>query len=372
MRWPWLRHPIYGLPFDAPIGNALQFEYERLPRSARAALLRKVAQRESLLLITGQTWHRVERAPAGTRRMLWIYNWGTIGDALMDLAVRRALPADTHIELYISAALAPLFSGDPCFAKLHTRIEDCTGPYDFVLLQDLATRCVTMKNRCAWRAPFATMFDHLRGERFDRMSFAQRRIEQLFGLPSSPPQRQWLPPAPRPAGDAARTRVAVALGARDARRRYRRWPAVLQALLARWPAAWAPAQFVLLGDRSALEDLHSFPPDLLARHCRVEVDRLDLAAVVRLMHGCDAFLGADGGLMHIAVACDLPGVALFVEIDPTLRLLPGTRLHSRFTASAIGDLAVDTIAEAFVEVLGVDQATLRTTASICASADPPL
>jgi len=351
MRLRLPRHPIHGLPFDAPIRNELRFEYERMPWSQRAGLLRKVTQRELLLLLTGQIWRRVARAPALTRRVLWIYTWGTIGDALMDLAVRRALPAEVRIDLCIGAALGPLFDGDPRFARVHTRIEDCEGPYDFVLLQNLGAGALRMKIRSAPLSPFATLFEHLRGERFDRLTFAQRRVEQLFGLPSAAPSPQWLALGPRPTRDASRTRVAVALGARDPRRWYRRWPDVLNALLARWPTVWPSPEFVLLGNRAAIGDLPPFAGGPLARHCRIEVDRLDLPGVVRIMHGCDAFLGADGGLMHLAVACDLPGLAVFVEIDPALRLLPGTRLRSLFTEGAIDALPAEQIALAWLEAL---------------------
>ena len=352
MRLRLPRHPIHGLPFDAPIRNELRFEYERMPWSQRAGLLRKVAQRELLLLLTGQTWRRVSRAR--TRRVLWIYQWGTIGDALMDLAVRRALPDEVRIDLCIVATLGPLFDGDPRFAQVHTRIGDCKGPYDFVLLQNLGAGAVSMKIRSAPLAPFATLFEHLRGERFDRLTFAQRRFEQLFGLPSAAPSPQWLALGPRPQRDTRRTRVAVALGAREPRRWYRRWPEVLNALLARWPAAWPAPEFVLLGNRTALGDLPPFAAEPLARHCRIEVDRLDLPGVARAVHDCDVFLGADGGLMHLAVACDLPGLAVFVEIDPALRLLPGTRLQSLFTEGAIDDLPAEQIALAWLEALRPD------------------
>jgi hypothetical protein len=369
MRWP--RHPIHGLPFDEPLRNELRLEFERLPWRKRAGLLRKALQRELLLLVTGQTWLRVARAPANIRRMLWIYNWGTVGDSLMDLAVRRTMPADVQLDLVIAAPLAPLFANDPQFARVYTCIQDCRGGYDFVLLQDVGTGCVMMKLRSAFGAPFATVFGHLRGERFDRMSLAQRRFEQLFGWPAGPVQRQWLALGPRPAGHNSRTRVAVALGARDPRRWYRHWPAVLQALLARWPSARPTPEFVLIGNQSALADLGRFPPEFVAAHCRVEVDRHDLRGVADLIHGCDAFLGADGGLMHLAVACDLPGLALFVDIDPATRLLPGTRLQSLFADAAIGDLAPERVADRWLQALCDEaQADLRTTASICASAAP--
>ncbi len=369
---PPRRHPIHGLPFDSPIRNRLRFEYERLPLRDRAAALRKVAQREAYLLLLGQTGRRVARAPQATSRMLWVYNWTTIGDSLMDLAVRRAVPAHVRIDLYIAEWLAPMFAGDPRFEHIYTRIEDCAGPYDFVVMQEFNSRCVRMKIKAAPRAPFATVFGHLRGEQFDRMSFAQRRFEQLFGLPVGDPAPQWLALGPRPERDAARTRIAVGLGAKDPRRWYRRWPEVLQALLAQWPADRAPPEFVLLGNRTGHEDLARFPPELVATHCRVEIDRLALPEVVRCMHECDAFLGADGGLMHLAVACDLPGLALFAEIDPAMRLLSGTRLRSLSADGAIGSLGPLRVADEWLQAVFPDetQNALRTTASICASATP--
>lgn len=283
--------------------------------------------------------------------MLWIYNWTPIGDSLMDLAVRQALPAPLRIDLFVAEWLAPMFADDPRFEHVHTRIDDCTGPYDFVVMQEFNSRCVRMKVKAAPRAPFATVFGHLRGEQFDRMSFAQRRFEQLFGLRMAAPVPQWLALGPRPDRDCARTRVVVALGAKDSPHWYRRWPDVLQFLLARWPADRVTPEFVLLGNRTGHEDLARSPPELLEAHCRVEIDRLALREVVQRIQGCDAFLGADGGLMHLAVACDLPGLALFAEIDPALRLLPGTRLQSQFTPGAIDELSPARVAAGFLDAL---------------------
>lgn len=345
------RHPIHGLPFDAPVRNTLRQEYERMPRGKRAALLRKALQRELLLWLTGQSRRRVACAQAQAQRVLWIYNWTTLGDSLMDLAVRQALPPTLQLDLYIAPALAPLYDGDVHLNHVYTRIEDCTGPYDFVLLQDLTTASLRLKRRCAPRAPFATVFEHLRGEHFDRLSFAQRRFEQLFHLSPTAPRQPLLALGPRSEAAGTRTRIAVALGARDPRRWYRRWPDVLQHLLRCWPADRPAPEFVLIGNNNAHDDLSAFPQTLLDSHCRIEIGRHDLRGTAELIRDCDAFLGIDGGLMHLAVACGRPGLAVFVEIDPALRLLPGTRLQSLFSEQPIDALPPQQLAERLLEAL---------------------
>lgn len=347
------RHPIHGLPFDGPLANELRAEYLQLPAGQRANALRKALQRELLLHLTGQARRRVAHVPAEAQCMLWIYTWTTVGDSLMDLAVRTHLPPGLQIDLLIDPALASLYAGDPHFRNVLIDPQDARGPFDFVLLQDLSTASLRLKRRCAPAAPFATVFEHLRGERFDRLGFAQRRAEQLFGIPVGDPARPTLHlPADRASSvKPANLRIAVALGARDPRRRYGQWPQVLQLLVDGWPARWAPPRFVLLGTANALDDLAAFPPWLLERHTDITIGRLDLLGTAAHIRDCDAFLGADGGLMHLAVALDKPGAAVFVEIDPRQRLLSNARIRSLFTPLDINRIAPADIAAALLATL---------------------
>ena len=39
------------------------------------------------LVFTGQAHRHVRRVPDGVGRMLWVYTWTTVGDAVMDLAL---------------------------------------------------------------------------------------------------------------------------------------------------------------------------------------------------------------------------------------------------------------------------------------------
>ena len=73
---------------------------------------------------------------------------------------------------------------------------------------------------------------------------------------------------------------------------------------------------------------------------------LTLRATARLISDCDFFVGADGGLMHCAVAANVPGVALFGRVQPNLRLPPDTEMQSLYDGSDVNNLGPQAVAEA--------------------------
>src|ERR1700690_2849640 len=125
------KHPIHGLPFDGDVPNRLRDEWKAMPLRARFQRLRKALQRDLGMLAAGQAGLCVERAPAGTRKVLWIYNWTTLGDSIMDLPARFGVPDGVELDLCIPPALAGLYLGDARFAHVRTRLEDCAQDYDF-------------------------------------------------------------------------------------------------------------------------------------------------------------------------------------------------------------------------------------------------
>jgi Glycosyltransferase family 9 (heptosyltransferase) len=321
-------HPIFGLPFAAPVATDLESEYRRLTRWQQASAMRKVLQRELFSKLIGQARLELCSAPLGTRRVLWIYGWQALGDSLMDLAVRVHLPRQIAIDLLISPSLQPLYADDPFFRAVRSEVEDCAGDYDFVLLQHMNVRSLRLKLQVARNVAFASVFGHLNGERFDRMGFAQRRMEQLFLISPREPAAQHLHVAAAAAVLRDRIRVCVALGAKDQRRAYEDWPDVLRLCVEGWPTDHPRPLFVLMGDASALRDLQRFPSGFLDRHCQVEAARVELRGAVASMSSCDAFVGMDGGLMHVAAALAKPGLAIFSGIDPRMRLRPNARMRA--------------------------------------------
>lgn len=341
---------VYQLPFAGSIPNELQREYFSLPWSRRVALVRKAWSRELLQLATGQRRHR-HPIPRNARRILWVYSWTTIGDAIMDLSQCTLFPDHMEIDLCIAPHLADLFQGDPRFGTVYRSIDACRDDYDFILLHNANTPSLKLKRKHFPSTPFNTVFGHLVGECFSRADFVARRLEQLLPLPGTKSTMPAMPSLPLddigiPLADGFR--IAVALGGRDHRRRGPDWSAILPAVVDAWPRDAAPPVFVLLGDRTASDDLAAICPDFVARHCEVLANKLSLRATATAIRDCDAFLGVDGGLMHIALAFDKPGLGLFTLIRPEWRMHAEARMRSHYQMEALATLDPRDVARQFV------------------------
>ena len=353
------RHPLHGLPFDEPVANALAAEYGELPLGRRVQAWRKVGSRELALLLTGQARHRVDRVPAECRHVLWVYSWSTVGDAVMDLSARALLPEGVSLDLLIAPHLAPLFAEDARVRAVHTETATVPADIDFVLLDHLGTQPLRLKRRWFPALPFASMRGHQIGERFDRTAWADRRLRQLYSLPMGLVLHPRLPFKRPRAGRASgrycdSCRIAVPLGARVAAKRYAHWDAVLRTLVTRWPVGAPRPHFLLLGQGDAARaDLALLGGDLIEGHCTSAIDSGDLAKTARDLAGCDAFLGVDGGLMHVAVGVGTPGLALFARVDPAYFLQPDSTMQALCSAGEVSALHPEAVAAAFLATLPV-------------------
>lgn len=353
----WRHHPIYD-----PIGvaghlNDLRAEYISLSWRQRGKLLKRVFERELLLLVSGQKCLQAKLFPANVKRVLWFYDWTTLGDSIMDLSQRFAFPENIALDLCVPKGPAELFDGDRRFHRVYRSVETCPKDYDFILLHDISTSSIKFKVKNYYSTPFASMLGHQQGERFARIDFSAFRLERLLGISISSPYAPRLGERPLAGLMPEPGRIAVALGGKDVRRRYSHWPELLAAVAQAWKPAWPPLRFALIGSGpSAKEDLASFPEEFLAACCEIFLDLPSLLEVQQQIGRSEWFLGADGGLMHIAAALDKPGVCLFSEIRPEWRLLPACRLQSVYTPAAMDNISVATIVGKFIAQADLDYA----------------
>lgn len=349
------RHPIHTMPFDdGDVANALEAEYRERSRGQRFQARRKALARDLMLRLNGQSRRHVQAVPASTRRLLWVYTWTTVGDAIMDLAPRRLIPSRIAVDLLIAPALAPLFQSDKRFRAVISSAAKCAADYDFILLDSLRTGSLRMKAERFRAVPFATMRGHQAGERFDRAAFADRRLRQLLGLAGGPVESPRLDLGEdRPsAHDSGHFRIALALGARLQRKLYAHWAEVLSALVAAWPAALPQPEFVLVGQgASAKEQRDAIDAAATGAAVTSEIGSGSLRKTAIDIAACDAFLGVDGGLMHVAVGVGTPGLALFTRIDPAYFLRPDSTITALSTEGELDDLAPGDVAAAFVAAL---------------------
>ncbi len=351
MRW---RNPIHALPFAEPIANTLAEEYAAQPWPRRLQALRKAGLRELALLLNGQARRRVERVPADVHALLWTYTGTTVGEAIMDLAARQLVPRSIDIDLLIAPSLAMLYASDRRLRAVHTDPNAVPDDVDFVLLDAFRSTSLRLKATRYPRLPFASMRGHNAGERFDRVAFADRRMRQLFGLPPGEVVAPTLDlgESGGKVFEDARFRIAVPLGGRVAHQRYGHWNEVLRRLVTAWPMGLAPPEFRLLGQgSSARKELSAISPELVAAHGSVGLDTGDLRETALDIAVCDAFLGVDGALMHVAVALGKPGLALFANIDPAYSLRPASTMRALRSDGDAADLPAEQVANAFLGAL---------------------
>lgn len=342
-RW----HPIYNAFGFSDSFNNLKGEYRTIPKSLRRKWFRKYVQRELILLLTGQRLLQRKSIPRGAKRILWFYDWNTLGDCIMDLSQRCYLAERYQVDICMPSGPADLFEGDPAFHRIYRSIGDCPRNYDFILLHDISSTSIRIKLARYFLKPWASMINHQQGEQYSRVKFSAARLEQLLGRSLEPLR----PSLPAPTGTYSMpNRIAIALGGIDPRRHYRRWPELLRAIVDKLSPS-VELRFALMGSgESAHKDLLAFSPEFIERYAEVELDQPNLSALKQAMTRCDYFIGCDSGLMHLAESLDKPGVALFGQIRPEWRLLPESGLHKVFDPYTVNNLDLDDIAVRFVQV----------------------
>lgn len=341
------RHLIYNATDQGTTLNNLRGEYFEIPSQLRRKWIRKAIQREATLFLTGQKGFQRERIPDGPVKLLWFYDWNTLGDSIMDLSQRFSFPERIRLDICMPSGPAEIFAGDTRFNQIYTRIQDCPDDYDFILLHDISSTSIRVKLTRYFFKPWASMINHQQGEQYARVNFTAARLSQLLNLPLEPIR----PMVPPPRGEYAKpNRICVALGGGDPRRRYTLWPEVLQLVAEKLGPEMAP-RFTLIGSgEPAQEDLNGFSQSFLENYADVALDLPSLTALKTSVAHCAYFLGCDSGIMHLAEALNKPGVALFGHIRPEWRLLPLSRLIPGFDSKTVNNIKPDWIAEELVRV----------------------
>jgi ADP-heptose:LPS heptosyltransferase len=181
------------------------------------------------------------------------------------------------------------------------------------------------------------------------------RLLAPLGIEGPPPApRLGFVPTPREAG-----RPPVVAFQVSARKPSQRWPEDRFAAAMRAIHADTGAQVRLFWSPGAADDpRHPGDDDKAARLLAAlrgvparAVRTGTLPDLARGLAACDAFVGADGGAMHVAAALGKPVVALFGDSDATVWRPWGVPHRVLQPASRdVADVSVDAVREAFAEV----------------------
>lgn len=262
-------------------------------------------------------------APAITeahQRILWIsLSAPSLGDALMDASGRHLLDGRT-VDLLTSSKNAALFSGDRYFRAVFTDPEEtkracAKEPYDLCILDAFNPRVLLTKHRICPKTDFVGMYGFLNGFEVHRTCFSFARLEQLLGLPNQSTKPWAVHHALGGSGwqrfrnPAAPLRVAIGVGGEWAYRTYTGWADVIVQLIRSMPGL----EVYLLGSDNGLALAKQIEQDDRVSGVLVNnlVGQLSLDQTAAVLRHSDVYLGADGGLWHLAVGAGVPSVVVF-------------------------------------------------------------
>lgn len=325
----------YLLPFRTIIPNNVKQQLNSETLSHKLKEYWCLLRREMYLFVSGQK--RLERRaiPLGAKKILWLApSIRNIGDAIMGFSGRTLFIGEYQVDILLDAKVKSLFNNDDIFKHVYTSAEEITGSYDLIILDSVKSISLKTKKRYFSRIPYCHFRGHFDGIEFNWTLFSYHRINALLNYPY---QQSALDAIAKPHLVSQKSKslpyfdLAIAVGGEDIQRRtYNQWGKVVQVLLQVVPSL----KIVLLGNQNgsavATELADSFSANITNF-----VAKSTLTEAVQLIDNSRFFLGCDGGLMHIAVASDKPGVALFGHFEPQYRLPLNIKISALFDDDSV-------------------------------------
>jgi heptosyltransferase-2 len=210
---------------------------------------------------------------------------------------------------------------------VYSDLRDVDGRrYDAILMSEFNLPSIKLKTKHFRKLPFVCLFQYFYGPDRNQTCFSHAAINDVFSLGRSAAEIVSLSKPYLAANAATRESVrpsildgrflALSIGGLDANRTYTHWPALLQ-LIDQSDNPDLPRDIVLLGSDNgqAMAEtlLDAKFGTLKIRSC---VGQLTLLQSREVVANASLFVGADGGLMHVAHSTPTPSVSLFSDREP--------------------------------------------------------
>lgn len=315
----------------------------------------RLLRREVFLLVSGQKFLERKSIPEGTTKILWLApSIKNIGDAVMALSGRKLLAdKDYQLDVLLDEKIYPLFVDDEWFNQVYTDPAKITADYDLILLDSVKSISLKTKKKYFNKVPYCHFRGHFDGVEFNWILYSFHRINALLNYPYEQKQLDLMarPELKGIKGKVVKNQLIIAIGGEDEKRRvYDKWTEVLDKLFLKCPQLTV----ILAGNANAVIDaekiIEIFPNRVINK-----VNMLNLAETTQLIASSEYFIGCDGGLMHIASAYGLKGVALFGYFEPEYRLpITNSTLVSIFDEKTVINIKPEVIINRFIELLEIE------------------
>lgn len=277
-------------------------------------LIKYVKRRFFMVLFGQQFLIRDEAQLKPNMRVLWISRSApSIGDTIMDLSPRKMLANVAVIDLLVANGSADLFENDPhldCVTNnisiIRTRVV-ANGQYDFVITDSISPRSLVPKILIAPCVKFASIYGFVNGFEIHRTQFAHVRMALLLDRKIPEKKLALLDRQIISIKKAKRYDLVIGIGGNWSFRKFSSWHLVLQRLR----LLGFTGSVALVGSANGYREASLFRDESVDDF----VGKLSLKETVSIIASGSFYVGADGGLWHVANALQIPSVVLFAACD---------------------------------------------------------
>lgn len=292
-------------------------------------IIKKYLHKYLTLKLFGQLALERNRVPAGAN-ILWLYTGKrNFGDANLELSGRALLKGrKINIDLFTLPNLKELFKEDDIFANVFSSLDEIRRrKYDFILLPEFNHRSIKLKIKLFKNLPYACLFRFFDGPARNQTCFSHAAINSIFSLGLSQDEiyesaKPYLHNTKETANSVSHLIphegfLAVSIGGIDPYRSYRFWPEFLRLLDQAPPHEAMPANIVLVGSNNGLE-METLILKNAFQRLRIQscVGKLSILQTREIISKSRAFVGCDGGLLHVAHSTSTPSISLFSNREP--------------------------------------------------------
>jgi len=194
------------------------------------------------------------------------------------------------------------------------------------VLPEFNHRCIKLKINLFKNLPYVCLFRFFDGPPRNQIYFSYAAISSIFNLGITDDEidataKPYLCSSDETAESIShlipdKEFLALSIGGIDPHRSYRRWPEFLRLLDTAAPEIF-PKTIVLVGsdNESEMEKIIS-ATDFKRLDIRSCVGKLSLLQTREVISRAQAFIGCDGGLLHVAHSTSTPSVSLFSNREP--------------------------------------------------------
>ena len=315
-------------------------QYSRVPTTAKQYLKQtkikkiiwRIVKKRALLIVFFQSRLEIKNIPPGSKILFLYTGKRNFGDAILELSGRALLKnKNFSIDLLALPNIATLFEDDKIFKKVYTDPKIARqNQYDYLLLSEFNQRSISLKIRFFRSYKFACMFRFFYGPDRNQILFSYFAFNEIFKLQFSD---KFIKKKSKLTLQISRTEnesainllpkhpyIVIAVGGIDDNRTYNNWVAVLK-MIDQNNLNGFPDQVVLVGSDNGLISSNEILNTNFERiKIKSLVDQTNIKQCQAIINNAEIFLGADGGLMHVAHTTKTDTVVLFGKEPHRLRV----------------------------------------------------